>query len=80
VAQARRSTERAPAAEPEVDHEFLVALCHQVRTPLHGILGNLELLLDSSLPAETRELARAAYDSARVLHEVFEQSVAPAKG
>jgi two-component system, sensor histidine kinase len=51
---------------------FLADLCHQVRTPLNGILGTLELLLEGDLPEESRELATAAYESAIVLHRVFE--------
>jgi len=51
---------------------FLADLCHQVRTPLNGILGTLELMLEADLPEDSRELARAAYESAVLLHRVFE--------
>ena len=51
---------------------FLADLCHQVRTPLNGILGTLELLLQNELTDEAYELARVAYDSALALHRVFE--------
>jgi signal transduction histidine kinase len=54
---------------------FLADLCHRVRTPLNGILGTLELLLEGDLSDESRELARVAYDSAQVLHRVFEDDL-----
>ena len=63
------------AEEASVAAPFLADLCHQVRTPLNGILGTLELLLESDLPEESRELARAAYESAVVLHRVFEEDL-----
>lgn len=61
--------ERRPSA---ADSLFLADLCHQVRTPLNGILGTLELLLQNELSDEAYELARVAYDSAVALHRVFE--------
>lgn len=55
---------------------LLADLCHEVRTPLHGILGTLELLMASDLPGDLSQLARDAYESTRGLHDVFEQQVA----
>jgi len=54
---------------------LLADLCHQVRTPLNGILGTLELLLENDLSDEAYELARVAYDSAVALHRVFEDDL-----
>jgi len=54
---------------------LLADLCHQVRTPLNGILGTLELLLQNDLSDEAYELARVAYDSAVALHRVFEDDL-----
>ncbi len=66
-----------PALHPDasIGMPFLADLCHRVRTPLNGILGTLELLLDGDLSEESRELARVAYDSALVLHRVFEDDL-----
>lgn len=50
----------------------LADLCHRVRTPLHGVLGSLELLLDRELPDEASELARSAFAAAAELHRAFE--------
>jgi signal transduction histidine kinase len=60
--------------------QLIADLCHNVRTPLHGILGTLELLLDGDLDDESHELARVAYDSAVALHDVFERDVAVLQG
>ena len=54
---------------------FLADLCHRVRTPLNGILGTLELTLERDLSDASRELALAAYESAVVLHRVFEEDL-----
>jgi len=67
---------RAPGAPvlapPATDDAFLSDMCHRVRTPLNGILGALELLLDAEINDDARELALAAFESARDLHRVFE--------
>ena len=61
--------------DASVTTPFLADLCHRVRTPLNGILGTLELLLEGELADEPRELARVAYESALVLHRVFEEDL-----
>lgn len=63
-----------------VDDGFLAEVCHRVRTPLNGILGSLELLLESDLPEEVRILASAAFHSARELHTVFESEIESVRG
>ena len=60
--------------------DFLAEVCHRVRTPLNGILGSLELLLESDLPDDVRVLAATAFDSARDLHRVFESEVEAVRG
>lgn len=47
--------------------EFLAVMSHEIRTPIHGILGALELLQDSSLVADQRQLVDIASDSTRHL-------------
>lgn len=55
--------------------QLLSDLCHEVRTPLNGILGTLELVLASDVSEEVRELVREVYESTVGLHDVFENGV-----
>jgi hypothetical protein len=66
------------AGEP-VPPATIAELCHLVRTPLNGILGSLELLIEDNLDDGARELARSAYDAAMALHLLFEDAILPAR-
>lgn len=55
----------------------LAAVAHQVRTPLHSIIGNLELLCESSLDREQRDLGAVALQSAVDLHLCLERWMRP---
>lgn len=70
-----RAVEAPPHGAVAADDEFLAGVCHRVRTPLNGILGSLELLLGEDISDEARELAAAAFESARDLHRVFESEL-----
>ncbi|MCX7619939.1 MAG: hypothetical protein N2037_03725 [Acidimicrobiales bacterium] len=49
---------------------------HEVRTPLHGLLGSLELLLEERLDGAARELAEAALACANALYQSIEPRLA----
>ena len=67
--KARRAAERANQEKSD----FLAFMSHEVRTPLHGVMGTLALLLDTALDAEQRAYAETAQRcGATLLHTVNE--------
>ncbi len=65
---ALRRAEAASAAKSE----FLANVSHEMRTPLHGILGMLQLTSDSEPSAERRQQLRMASHSAESLLTTIE--------
>ncbi|CAA7621965.1 ATP-binding protein [Magnetospirillum sp. SS-4] len=61
--EARLLAENANRAKSE----FLAVMSHEVRTPLNGILGSVDLLLRSDLAPDQRRLAEVARNSGRSL-------------
>jgi signal transduction histidine kinase/AmiR/NasT family two-component response regulator len=61
--RARRVAESANAAKSE----FLANMSHEIRTPLGGMLGMMELTLDTPLSPAQRDLVETAYTSAKSL-------------
>src|SRR5580692_1646766 len=64
----------APAEPNEIDHLkglFLASLTHEIRTPLSGILGMADLLLETTLDDEQREYVNAARLCAESLFEIL---------
>ncbi len=66
LAQAKDTAEKAVRAKGA----FMANMSHEIRTPIHGVLGTLELMLDTELSGEQSRLAQQAHDSGESLLRV----------
>ena len=76
LAAARDEAEAATRAKSA----FLASVSHEVRTPLNGLLGMLELMLREELPADQRERAEIAQRSGLTLLALINDILDLSKG
>ncbi|WP_420994750.1 ATP-binding protein [Cupriavidus sp. 30B13] len=65
--QARDAAEAALHAKDS----FLAMMSHEIRTPMHGMLGLLEMLIDTGLDNHQRHLAQVANSSGEALLQIL---------
>jgi len=77
----RPDSHELPAAQPDtpqldqVKGVFLASLNHEIRTPLSGIMGMLDLLLETSIDDDQRDYLNAARLCADSLSELLNSSL-----
>ncbi|TVP71934.1 MAG: hypothetical protein EA339_07930 [Rhodobacteraceae bacterium] len=66
----------AAEAADKMKSEFIASLSHELRTPMNGIVGMLELLQLDDLTPDQRELVSIAYGSAETQVEMIDHLLA----
>jgi signal transduction histidine kinase/ActR/RegA family two-component response regulator len=64
---ARKLAEQASQAKSE----FLGKVSHEIRTPMNGVMGMIDVLRDTKLDAQQKELADIAYSSSESLMAII---------
>lgn len=68
LAEARNTAQRASEAKSQ----FLATMSHELRTPMNGFMGMTQLLAETSLTQDQRDMLDTAMQSAQHLHKLIE--------
>ncbi len=70
----RREDDRVEAVKREAAarSELLATISHEIRTPLHGVVGTANVLAESDLPSEQRELVDTLVRSAATVRRIVD--------
>jgi signal transduction histidine kinase/CheY-like chemotaxis protein/HPt (histidine-containing phosphotransfer) domain-containing protein len=71
LAEELMETRDAALSASRTKSQFLANMSHEIRTPMNGVLGMLDLLRDTRLDPQQRELADTAHQSAENLLEII---------
>ncbi|HEY9677986.1 MAG TPA: ATP-binding protein [Drouetiella sp.] len=71
--EALRAARDEALAASELKSQFVSNISHELRTPMSGVLGMTELLLEMGLEPEQKELANYIYESAQNLLKVVNE-------
>ncbi len=72
---ANGTNSQAAAGVRQLKEQFLASLNHEIRTPLTGIMGMIDLLMETSVDEEQREYIRAARLCAETLNEILDSTL-----
>lgn len=78
--QAARQAKAAAEAETLQKSRMLATMSHEIRTPLNGVIGMLNLLLETELTEEQKNYAKTASNAGRTLLSIVDEILDTAKG